>query len=139
MNALKIVGGTSGFAVGVATCGATMGLGCAAAVESGNQVIEGATYFTTAGADEGFKPSKAILQKAFGDDMGSHINTGLEVGTALQNAGAPVALRGFSLFRPDMSTRIEQMGSIQLGVTVGSTTGKLLSDPYYKDQIRRGQ
>lgn len=136
MNALKIVGGSAGFAVGMATCGATFGLGCAAAVESGNQVIEGATYFTTPGAEEGFKPSKAVLQSAFGNDMGAHINTGLEVGTALQNAGAPVALKSFHLFRPDMSTRIEQMGTAQLGITAGSTAGKLLNDPYYKDQLK---
>jgi RHS repeat-associated protein len=133
MNALKIAGGSAGFAVGVATCGVTFGLGCAAAIESGNQVIEGATYFANAGAEEGFKPSKAILQSVFGESTGSHINTGLEVGTALQNAGAPVALKGFSLFRPDMSTRIQQMGTLQLGVTTGSTAGKLLSDPYYRD------
>lgn len=136
MNALKIVGGSASFAVGMATCGATFGLGCAAAVESGNQVIEGATYFTTPGAEEGFKPSKAVLRSAFGNDMGAHINTGLEVGTALQNAGAPVALKGFHLFRPDMSTRIEQMGAAQLGIAAGSTAGKLLNDPYYKDQLR---
>ena len=136
MNALKIAGGSAGFVVGMATCGATMGLGCAAAVESGNQIIEGATYFANAGAEEGFKPSKSILQSMFGESAGSHINTGLEVGTALQNAGAPVALKGFSLFRPDMSTRIEQMGTFQLGVTAGSTAGKLVSDPYYKDQLK---
>ena len=136
MNALKIAGGSAGFAVGMATCGVTFGLGCAAAIESGNQVIEGATYFANAGAEEGFKPSKSILQSVFGESAGTHINTGLEVGTALQNAGAPVALKGFSLFRPDMSTRIQQMGTLQLGVTTGSTAGKLLSDPYYKGQLK---
>jgi len=50
---------------------------------------------------------------------------------ALQNAGA--SLLKVLLFRPDMSTRIEQMEGVQLGMAIGSTTGKLLKDPYYKD------
>ncbi|WP_199226415.1 hypothetical protein [Limnohabitans sp. 2KL-1] len=36
MNALKIAGGSTGFAVGMASCGVTLGIGCAAAVESAN-------------------------------------------------------------------------------------------------------